>query len=497
MSAQLPQRPNLEHLKSQAKELLSDYRNGVNVDRIHRVFPDKSIPTLSDAQLVLAREYGFESWPKLRAHVLLMERQSALIEQSDEMIRQLLTDSFQTAVSGLNENPGLAAASLAAACVTGNSAVVGTLLAKNPSLVAEATGPRDWTPLLYVCYSRLLRRPEYVQSLIDTAKRLLAAGADSNADWKTDGYSATCLYGATGVNNCPELAEVLLDAGANPNDDECLYHAMELPTPDCLKVLLTHGGDVGKVRNAFARLFDFERPDFLTVVLEQCEDVKTLPVIIPHALRRGRSASMIRILIESGADISSPATGGLTPFQAAIRMGHKDVASLLEQNGADLTLPAADQLIQKLIAGEKVSREEVDPEAIRQLDSERAPQVCIWAANGYDGPLRALLELGANVNAQDENGWTPLIEASLRGGIRTVRMLLEFHADPTIIERAHNGHAIGFACHGSTQHGWIRPQDYVDVVETLLDNGGIMPTRVWGSPQVQDLLRSRGCPEGE
>ena len=53
----LPPRPNLEYLKKQAKELLAER------------LPREPAWTLSDAQHALAREYGFESWPKLKAHV--------------------------------------------------------------------------------------------------------------------------------------------------------------------------------------------------------------------------------------------------------------------------------------------------------------------------------------------------------------------------------------------------------------------------------------------
>ena len=57
MSRHLPSRPNLDHLKNQAKDLLGDIQ--------------KSNPgwKLADAQHAVAREYGFSSWPKLKSHV--------------------------------------------------------------------------------------------------------------------------------------------------------------------------------------------------------------------------------------------------------------------------------------------------------------------------------------------------------------------------------------------------------------------------------------------
>jgi Clp amino terminal domain, pathogenicity island component len=61
MSRELPRFPNLEHLKSQAKVLLGELR---------RLAPNAK---LADAQRVLARQYGFPSWPKLKAHVERLE----------------------------------------------------------------------------------------------------------------------------------------------------------------------------------------------------------------------------------------------------------------------------------------------------------------------------------------------------------------------------------------------------------------------------------------
>lgn len=57
MSRRLPARPSLEHLRKQARELLEELRRKDSALR------------LSDAQHALAREYGFASWPKLKAHV--------------------------------------------------------------------------------------------------------------------------------------------------------------------------------------------------------------------------------------------------------------------------------------------------------------------------------------------------------------------------------------------------------------------------------------------
>jgi hypothetical protein len=83
MSKQLPSRPSLEQLKKQAKSLLKGYRaldpNVLNLVREHHPRWRNSSETatrnarftLADAQLVVAREYGFQTWSKMKTHAEL------------------------------------------------------------------------------------------------------------------------------------------------------------------------------------------------------------------------------------------------------------------------------------------------------------------------------------------------------------------------------------------------------------------------------------------
>jgi hypothetical protein len=70
-SARLPVRPSLEQLRKQAKELLRDCKHKAAgaLERVLRYKPGATDPQLADAQFALAREYGFESWPKLVANL--------------------------------------------------------------------------------------------------------------------------------------------------------------------------------------------------------------------------------------------------------------------------------------------------------------------------------------------------------------------------------------------------------------------------------------------
>ena len=75
----LPERPNLRHLKDQAKDLL---KSG-------------EARSITDAQFKIARSYAFASWPKLRAHVLSLEEIGELKQAIDtndlERVKALMT----------------------------------------------------------------------------------------------------------------------------------------------------------------------------------------------------------------------------------------------------------------------------------------------------------------------------------------------------------------------------------------------------------------------
>jgi len=78
MSHELPAKPNLEHLKNQAKELLRSFQQGDAAAKER--FASLSVsaaaagPKLADALHAVACEYGFTSWPKLKEHVESLTR---------------------------------------------------------------------------------------------------------------------------------------------------------------------------------------------------------------------------------------------------------------------------------------------------------------------------------------------------------------------------------------------------------------------------------------
>src|SRR5262245_60823721 len=89
----LPTRPDLGQLRNQAKELLRSAKDGES-DAQHRISAVSTRITLADAQLALAREYGFASWPKLKHEV---ERREILDERDLDRLTALLAEDPSSA----------------------------------------------------------------------------------------------------------------------------------------------------------------------------------------------------------------------------------------------------------------------------------------------------------------------------------------------------------------------------------------------------------------
>src|SRR6516225_2981998 len=119
MKRQLPSRPNLDQLKHQARDLLNAHKAG-DADALRRI--RESHPrlsrlaeadvrsarfTLGGAQLVIAREYGFVSLPKLKEYV---ERASPEASDPVEELKQAFrNDNAAVAIQILDRHPELTA----------------------------------------------------------------------------------------------------------------------------------------------------------------------------------------------------------------------------------------------------------------------------------------------------------------------------------------------------------------------------------------------------
>jgi ankyrin repeat protein len=437
---------NLEQLRKQAKELVRAARAG-DEDALARL--DGREPILARAQLVLAREHGYASWPAL----------VAAAEANAEAFVLAATDRRRTRAEAM----------MAARPEIAQDPWAALVLGRGWSGDASAPGgPRGWAPLLYVCHS--------VFAPAGLARELLARGADPDAYFVNEYGRMSALYGAAGVVHDPELTRVLLEAGANPDDNESLYHATEDPDPACLRLLLEHGARTSDT-NALAHALDEDRLEHVRLLLEAGADPNER-ANLAHAVRRGRGAEFIRLLAAHGADLDQP--GGetwrgnvplRTPYQHAVLRGRDDVAQALAELGADTHVDPADAAVAAIARGER-------PAAPVPAELDPDPQeVLVLAA------LRGRLELVVEQVGPSFRGvvggspeGTLLHHAAWVGSPVLVTRLLALGADPVAPSGAEFDSPLAWAVLASQYHE-VEARDFVAVAELLTAAGNELEPR--------------------
>src|SRR5262245_13718650 len=188
---QLPENPNLRHLKDQAKDLLK--AGGAD--------------SLTDAQFKIARLYGFPSWPKLKAHV----------ESTKEYIR------------------------LAQAIDKNDLETVKRMMSRNPELHRAPLGYGQNGPLTWVAECRIPWEPPSPTRL-EMAKWMIENGSDIH-----QGGDGPLMRAALNGYRIP-MMELLVSFGADVNaewngDFPIIFAPCESVNPDSLKWLLDHGAN--------------------------------------------------------------------------------------------------------------------------------------------------------------------------------------------------------------------------------------------------------------
>src|SRR5262244_2910442 len=315
----LPDRPNLRHLKDQAKDLLKT----------------RAAASLADAQLQIARLYGFASWPKLKAHV-----------ESFEEIGQLKQ-----------------------AIDTNDIKRVKTMMTRNPSLHSAPLGYGKDGPLTWVAECRVPWEPPSPARLamaewmlthgsdvhqggdgplmraalngyrIPMMELLVSHGADLNALWH--GHFPIIFAPCESMD--PAALKWLLDHGANPNCRDPRQSAAGYPFPGtaldyliagyarsmerlsaCMEILLQAGGETKYDRPAVLALLR-GRLDSLT------EQIASDPALVNRhfpELDCGMSGGR-RLTLQGG-----------TLLHVTAEYGNFEAAALLLDCGADVNARA-------------------------------------------------------------------------------------------------------------------------------------------------------------
>ncbi len=444
---------------------------------------------LAAAQLVVARRYGLATWARLKHHVEAVERYSrfpARMVGTDpgdtaERFLQLACLSYEEvgpaqweeARALLLAHPEIVDRDVSVASAVGDAAAVGRILDADPAAATREGGPYRWEPLLYLAYAR--HEPGISETaVLDTARRLLAAGADPNAGYLWHGLPSpfTVLTGVFGEGeqgpvrqprhpHAVALGRLLLEAGAEPNDAQALYNRMFGSDNDHLELLLEFGLGAGNGGPWRRRLGDILEPP-ATLVRGQ------LAWAVAHGM-----AERVALLADHGVDIASPLVGDTsdllagwaaadgdppTPVVLAATTGHPDLVALLVDRGAPRPAPTpAAELTAALLAGDRPGADRLRHAHPGLVDRIRAtrPGLVAWASTTRrPDVIELLVDAGFDVDARgrtDLPGNQPW-HTALHGAVEfddltMARTLLRLGADPDATDRRFQDTPLGWARH--------------------------------------------------
>lgn len=505
----IPPRPDIGHLKKQAKELLALYRDNepMALARFRDALPaaaGKSDPAIAglglrlhDAQSCVAREYGFASWNELQGFVLARQAHwanptRAVLDwlgfvYAGDIAGGTHRPKPSVAVRLLDENPGLPGDDAYLACAIGDETVLRRTTERDPAWVHRAGGPLGLSPLVAVTHSGLLRLDSFRERLHACARFLLDAGASPDqavgSRWPpaslaipstTDRLSA--LYGAAGQNHDAVLTKLLLDAGADPNDGESLYHSLE--SPACTRLLLGAGARV-EGTNALYRVLDFDDVATLRLLLsnganpnEPADQDFGTPLL--WAIRRRRSALHIEALLAAGADPAAKTREGIGAATLALRFGLSEVGELLmKKTGADAHLPIGEAFIAACARADEPAARRIrsaHPGVIDALSESQLRLLPELASQGCRDAVRVMVALGWPI-AQRGGDWdaSALNQAVFRGDAPLARFLLAQGARWTE-QHGYGDNACGTLSWASTNEP-VEGGDWVGCAEALVAHG--------------------------
>jgi len=489
MSRDLPARPRLEYLRKQAKDLLRELQAG-NLKAAERLRALGSAPAakhakLSDAQYAIAREYGFASWAKLKAHVESLARSWAPAD------------------------------ALKAAVIAGDTGRVELLMEQHPELKARIDDPLPNygfgdTPL-FAAAQRSNR------GVIDA---LLRAGANINArtHWWAGGFGV--LDDAARADRPAWLAPYLVERGAIVDvhaatalkmfeklkdlvsTNPALVHARGgdgqtplhfAPTKEFAEYLLQNDANIDALdidhESTPAQYMVRDRHDVARYLVAQgCSTdilmaaaLGDLPLVRKHI--DGDPSCLRTSVSEEYFPMKDPRAGGSiyiwtlgmhkTAHTIAREFGHEDIFHLLMENSpAELKLALACELGDESTFKSLLARR---PNLAQELSESDRRKVAYAAQSNNTEAVRLMLAAGWPVDARGQHGATPLHWAAFHGNTTMVREILHYKPPLEVWDTNYDGKPLSWAIYGSV-HGWNRGKgDYAGTVEVLLQAGAEPP----------------------
>ena len=312
----LPPNPDLRHLKDQARDLL---RAG-------------QATHLAEAQFRIARGYGFDSWPKLKAHVEALRETGQLkaaIDANDlERVKEIMirNPALHRAPLGYGKNGPL---TWVAECRVPREA-------PRPERLEMARWMIEQGSDVHQGGDGPLMRATLSDERLPMAELLVAHGADVNAVW--NGHYPIVL----GPCEClaPRALAWLLDQGADPHG-VALKHGSPLGM-----LLVTYARDAARKAACLAVLaaHGLELPDTPTMALHR----RRFDLLGQHLERHGsllsRSFTQTEIFppeLGAGEGLTATPVDGGTLLHLAIELDDLESASWLMDRGADPNARAA------------------------------------------------------------------------------------------------------------------------------------------------------------
>jgi hypothetical protein len=454
MSRQLPQKPNLQHLKKQAKELLRSRQQG----------------NLADAQLALASEYGFPTWADLKAHVLTPALSPAealkvaVCDNDTSRVREVLKQypTLRARIDDPLPDYGFGQHALFAAVQRSDRATIDVLLGAGANILKRTEWWAGGFGVLDECDPSLVEFLTANGAVVDVhsasrlgmmpeLRELLAA--DPGLVHARGGDGQTPLHFASTV----EVAAFLLSNGAQIDARDVDHES----TPAQYMLRVEHRRHYPRDRQDVARYLvscGCQTDVLMAAVLGDAD-------LVRRHLDNDPACIGMRVSDEWFPKQNARAGGTIyiwtlgahrTAHSVARDFGREDVFQLLkERTPEDLKLALACELGDEVVFHDFLS---MHPDAAKTLSAAEERKLPDAAQNNNTIAVRLMLEAGWPVDTPGEMGATALHWAGFNGNAEMIREILRFRPDLELKSREHAGTPLGWAVYSNPETVGVEKQ---------------------------------------